>query len=81
MIKKGNIKTNSTSKIKKIIEIKKNRIVNGNRALNFGLNPHSNGLIFSKLNKYFLLNRFPNLKTTNLRNSLNIITIIKYIID
>ena len=49
LIKKGNIKTNSTSKIKKIIEIKKNRIVKGRRALNLGLNPHSNGLIFSKL--------------------------------
>ncbi len=46
--RKGNIKTNSTSKIKKIIAIRKKRIVKGNRALNLGLNPHSKGLIFSK---------------------------------
>jgi hypothetical protein len=47
LIRKGNIKTSSTSKTKKIILIKKNRSVNGKRALNLGLNPHSKGLIFS----------------------------------
>merc|ERR550519_3255664 len=45
LIRKGNIKTSSKSK--KIILIKKNRSVNGKRALNLGLNPHSKGLIFS----------------------------------
>ena len=64
MIKKGNIKTNSTSKIIKIIEIKKNRKVNGNRALNFGLNPHSKGLIFSIIKMFFLLKREPRDNTT-----------------
>ena len=49
LIKNGNINTNSTSKIIKIIEIKKNRNVKGSRALNLGLNPHSKGLIFSNL--------------------------------
>lgn len=39
----------SISKIKKIIVIKKNRIENGIRLKNIGLNPHSNGDIFSKL--------------------------------
>ena len=39
--------TNSTSNTKKIKEIKKNRIENGNRALNLGENPHSNGDPFS----------------------------------
>ena len=81
MIKKGNIKTNSTSKIKKIIAIKKNRIVKGNRALNFGLNPHSKGLIFSKLKIIFFLKILPKAKIKNL--NINLIRIIKkkYIID
>ena len=38
-------------------------MVNGNRALNFGLNPHSNGLIFSKEKKYFFLKIFPANRT------------------
>ena len=46
-----------------MIAIKKNRMVNGNRALNFGLNPHSNGLIFSKEKKYFFLKIFPANRT------------------
>ena len=54
------MRTNSTSNTKKIIEIKKNRKVKGSRALNFGLNPHSKGLIFSKLNSIFLLKKFPS---------------------
>ena len=36
-----------------MIEIKKKRNVKGKRALNLGLNPHSNGLIFSNSKKYF----------------------------
>ena len=39
----GIIKAISTSKIKKIIAIKKNRIEKGNREEFKGLNPHSNG--------------------------------------
>ena len=62
-MRKGNINTNSTSKIKKIIAIRKNRIVKGSRALNLGLNPHSKGLIFSNLKRYFFLKTFPNSKT------------------
>ena len=46
-----------------MIAIKKNRMVNGNRALNFGLNPHSNGLIFSKEKKYLFLKIFPANRT------------------
>lgn len=45
---KGKIKINSTSKIKKIIEIRKNRIEKGIRAENLGVNPHSKGLNFSR---------------------------------
>lgn len=44
----GKIKINSTSKIRKIIEIKKNRIEKGRRAESLGVNPHSNGLAFSR---------------------------------
>lgn len=39
----------STSKIKKIIVIKKNRIEKGIRVFDIGLNPLSKGDIFSKL--------------------------------
>ena len=65
LIKKGNMRTSSTSKMMKIIEIKKNRSVNGRRALNLGLNPHSKGLIFSDINKFFFLKSLPKERTTN----------------
>jgi hypothetical protein len=38
----------STSKIKKIIEIKKNRIEKGIREESMGSNPHSKGDVFSR---------------------------------
>lgn len=38
----------STSKIRKIIAIKKNWSENGIRADDFGSNPHSNGELFSR---------------------------------
>lgn len=44
----GNIKAISTSKIKKIMAIRKNRSENGNREELRGSNPHSNGDIFSR---------------------------------
>lgn len=43
----GRIKAISTSKIKKIIAIKKNRMENGIRDEFKGLNPHSKGEVFS----------------------------------
>ena len=43
----GNKITSSTSKTRNTNEIKKKHIENGSRALNIGLNPHSNGDIFS----------------------------------
>lgn len=49
----GKIKAISTSKIKKIIVIKKNRKENGNREEDFGSNPHSNGELFSRSIKAF----------------------------
>jgi hypothetical protein len=45
----GNIKAISTSKIKKIIAIKKNRKEKGSRDELKGSNPHSNGELFSRL--------------------------------
>jgi hypothetical protein len=44
----GKIKAISTSKIKKIIAIRKNRIEKGNREEFIGLNPHSKGDNFSR---------------------------------
>lgn len=44
----GIIRVISTSKIKKIIAIKKNCMENGAREKNWGLNPHSNGDNFSR---------------------------------
>lgn len=49
----GKINAISTSKIKKIIVIKKNRKENGNRDEDFGSNPHSNGDLFSRSIKPF----------------------------
>lgn len=50
----GRIKAISTSKIKKIIIIKKKRIEKGNREEFIGSNPHSNGDLFSRsLNVFF----------------------------
>lgn len=45
---RGKIKAISTSKIKKIIAIKKNRIEKGIREDLKGSNPHSNGAAFSR---------------------------------
>ena len=56
--------TNSTSKIRKIKQIRKNRIENGNRELLKGLNPHSKGLYFSLLENNFIPTLMPNKKTT-----------------
>lgn len=44
----GKIKAISTSKIKKIIVIKKNRIEKGIRDIFMGSNPHSKGELFSR---------------------------------
>lgn len=50
----GKIKAISTSKIRKMIAIKKNRIEKGIREVLKGLNPHSNGDIFSRSKINFL---------------------------
>lgn len=50
----GRIKAISTSKIKKIIAIKKKRIEKGNRDEFIGENPHSKGESFSRSMIFFL---------------------------
>lgn len=50
----GKIKAISTSKIKKIMVIKKNRRENGNRDEDLGSNPHSKGDLFSRSANDFL---------------------------
>lgn len=50
----GKINAISTSKIKKIIVIKKNRKENGIREEDLGSKPHSNGEDFSRSIKVFL---------------------------
>lgn len=49
----GKIRAISTSKIKKIIAIKKNRIEKGSREEFIGLKPHSNGDNFSRSEIFF----------------------------
>lgn len=51
----GKINAISTSKIRKIIVIKKNRKENGSREDDFGSNPHSNGDLFSRSTRVFFL--------------------------
>lgn len=53
MIIIGKINAISTSKIKKIIVIKKKRNEKGKREEDFGSNPHSKGELFSRSTKVF----------------------------
>lgn len=74
----GKIKAISTSKIKKIIAIKKNRNEKGNREEDFGSNPHSKGDLFSRSVNLFFDKIDPrNIKIEVIVN--NIIDIIKII--
>jgi hypothetical protein len=49
----GNSRAISTSKIRKITAIRKNRSENGRRADLLGSNPHSNGDLFSRSSIFF----------------------------
>lgn len=69
----GKISAISTSKIKKIIAIKKNRMEKGKREEFIGLNPHSNGESFSRSEIFF----FPKI----VDKAITINAIIKIIID
>lgn len=59
----GKINAISTSKIKKIIVIKKNRIEKGRREELIGSNPHSNGDLFSRSFCDFFENKLANIIT------------------
>jgi hypothetical protein len=69
----GKIKAISTSKIKKIIVIKKNRIEKGSRDEFIGSNPHSKGEVFSRSVNDFFDNKDANVIT--------IAEIIKIMVD
>lgn len=60
----GRIRAISTSKIKKIIAIKKNRIEKGNREEFIGSKPHSKGDLFSRSVKAFFDKREAKTITT-----------------
>lgn len=63
----------STSKIRKITVIKKNRREKGSRKSELGSNPHSKGEDFSRLNLVFLPNKIDK-KNTKLQIKIKIIT-------
>lgn len=69
----GKIKISSTSKIRKIMATKKNRIEKGSRDIVLGENPHSNGLYFSRSEKDFKPKIFPNKKSKRAKNKIIII--------
>lgn len=72
----GRIRAISTSKIRKIIVIKKNRIEKGNREEFIGSNPHSKGEVFSRSFKVFFDNKEAKYITT--MATIIIIKAIKY---
>ena len=77
----GNINAISTSKIKKMIAIKKKWIEKGNRGELKGSNPHSNGEFFSR-SIFFFFDRIvaKNITIKAIINIILIIVIIKNII-
>ena len=77
LTKNGKRRTSSTSNTKKIRAIKKNRNVNGSRALNLGENPHSKGLIFSRSKGNFFLNLTPANVTSATSTNTKIIKLTK----
>ena len=72
----GKINAISTSKIKKITAIKKNRKENGIRADLFGSNPHSNGDLFSRS----LISFFDSV-VARIITIIGIINLIKILVD
>ena len=73
----GKINTNSTSKIKNTIAIKKNRKDKGSRGADLGVNPHSKGLLFSRSNLNLVDSPTP--KATS--NTPKITTVVKAVIN
>ena len=77
---RGSNKVISTSKIRKITAIKKNRRENGNRAVPFGSKPHSNGEFFSRSEMVFFDNKEAIIITKIEINKIIIIADVKIII-
>lgn len=77
----GKIKTISTSKIRKIIVIKKNCIENGAREEHFWSNPHSNEESFSRSNKDFFEKKIDNIITKLEMKEINKNRIMMFIIN
>lgn len=77
----GRINAISTSKIKKIMAIKKNRSEKGRREDLFGSNPHSNGDLFSRSTIDFFDKREASIITiTAIIKIIKLINIVKKII-
>lgn len=77
----GRIRAISTSKIKKIIAIRKNRSEKGNRDDLLGSNPHSKGEHFSRsINDFLDINDANIITTTEIIKIVNIIAKIEKII-
>lgn len=75
----------STSKIKKITAIRKNRNEKGSRADLFGSNPHSNGDLFSRSSMFFFDNKDVKIITvvviTRATVAVIVIVVITYLVD
>ena len=88
LTKYGKINTSSTSKIKNTRAKRKNRIENGRRAFILGVNPHSNGLSFSRSGRSFIDKINPRLYTTaakmtatkNVITNINIVILVKELV-
>ena len=73
---RGKRRVISTSKIKKITAIKKNRNEKGRRALPLGSNPHSNGEFFSRSVMVFFARSEDRIITTDLIKRIKIVRVI-----
>jgi hypothetical protein len=76
----GRSRAISTSKIRKITAIRKNRSKNGRRADLFGSNPHSNGDLFSRSSMVFLDSSDVNIMTAVVSANVVIAIVIVIII-
>jgi hypothetical protein len=74
----GSNKAISTSKIRKITAIKKNRKENGRRADLFGSNPHSNGELFSRSSIFFFDKSDVNVITAVVKVNAMIVAVITF---
>lgn len=70
----------STSKIRKITAIRKNRSENGSRADLLGSNPHSNGDLFSRSSIFFLDSNEVNIIIVVVNVNATIVAVVAIII-